>query len=288
MLLFIDWKMLFMLTQIFKQNKWKIISIYLVVIVETIVFSLIPWFCGLALDSLLVGDSQKFKQYVAFLTFGVVLGIFRRMIDTRIFAIVWRDIAVKTVSSLMEKKIESAKIISRSGLLNRFVDFFEYNLPAFVRSNIRVITSISMIYVVVGHIVWIVVGLCILALVFGCYMVVLRKKVDHETQDIEDKVNEVIQKSNKNNLWDCYDKRSNCYIKWSDFEAWSWGLQDITGIISEVIVVLALVGNNATTGMLLATMNYVWQSHNNFYGIQLFFGNLKEIEVAEERLKYSK
>jgi len=272
------------LSEIFHRNWAKISFVYSILIFESVVFALVPWLCGRAIDDLLSGQCQFFVNYILLLSFALVTGMVRRMLDTRVFASVWAGVTVETICDLIEQNEDSAKVISRAGLSDRFVDFFEFRIPLLGKAIVHLIVGYVMLWSAVEAVSLIVFGVGMLAVLWGCHLIKLRKILDHTSQDSIDKANQAIQDKDLTGVRDCYRIRKSCYIKWSDFDAWSWGFQDLAGVISEVVVVLVLVEHGASPGVILATMSYVWSVHENMTCFRWFFGALKETEVAEERI----
>ena len=155
-----------MLKDVWGLCKWKMVATYSVLIIESVVWSLFPYFLGKAIDGLLVRDWYWFLVYVSVGVIGCNVGCFRRMFDTRIFGGAWKKVSSNIVCDLMRNGVEVPKIITRAGLSTRFVDFFEYAVPQLFRGVLGMVIALIMLWrLVPGVIIWLVVLVVITILI---------------------------------------------------------------------------------------------------------------------------
>lgn len=273
-----------MIKDIFKQNRVGILVTYFVLAFENLIFALYPFLFGRAIDGLLSGNYEFFNFYIGIFLVGIMVGVFRRVFDTRIFAKVWLKVGTNVISSLMSKDVESSKIITRASLSTRYVDFFEFYIPNAFRGFVSLITSLVMLWIVVPQVIGWVLLMSSMALMFSHYVSVKRKKYDHIITGTEDESNQAIQDRNQESVHKAYMSRTTSYVKMSDWEAGGWCFADLLWLVSEVVVVLTLIKMECTTGIIISTTAYVGMLYGNIGTISYFFMNLRAIEVANEKI----
>ena len=273
-----------MLRDIFRKNRKGIIFTYSVLVFENLLFALYPFLFGRAIDGMLGGDSSFFKFYVGIFAVGIIVGVARRMFDTRIFAKVWLNVSTSVIERMIDDDVDASKVITRGNLSARFVDFFEYNVPNGFRGGVSLVVSLVMLFnTVLAAMPWVSV-FAATALIYSYYVANRRKEFDLQLQDTADDGNQAIHDKNKDGVFQAYDSRTKIYIKTSDWEARGWGVGDLLWLVSELVVVLNLVRMNASTGEILATVSYVGFTFRNIGTLAYFFTNIRAIEVAEEKI----
>lgn len=273
-----------MLGEIFRGNRRAILLTYTVLLAENLVFALFPYYLGRSIDSLLEGRYGWFAFYVSVCLVGIVVGVSRRMFDTRVFAGVWRRVATKTIHKLMDGGVDPAKVITRAGLSTRFVDFFEFHLPHLLQGCVAIATATVMLAIAVPSVIcWV---MLLAACALGCaYHVSVRCKTqDVAAQESIDQSNDAINKGDRQCVADAYEQRTACYIRSSDWQAWGWGATDALGVVAEVMVVLTLVRFVRAPGEIVSTVTYTWTLFGSIGGLAEFFTRWKEVEVAKEKI----
>ena len=274
-----------MIREIYNGNKKAILATYTVLIIETLVFSLFPFYLGKSIDGLLEKQYGWFTFYISVCAIGIVIGISRRMFDTRVFAGVWNRISTRTVLHLIDRKVDASKIITRADLSTRFVDFFEYNIPNLFHYSISISTAVVMLSLSVPLISRWLCLLAGLALAVSYFVSTKCKIQDIKIQESLDISNKAINEKDKDGVVDAYKVRTSCYVKTSDWHAFSWGVTDILGVLGDVLVILVLVKMDCSPGKIISTVTYTWQLFGNVNGLLYFFINMKEVEVAKEKIE---
>jgi len=209
---------------------------------------------------------------------------FRMMYDTRAFGYIWKEVSVRAIDGMMKRGIQSSKIINRDDLVQRFVDFYELSIPAFVQYFIRVSSSIVMLFVLIGPKAWIIGLLAFLALLSGYVFSVLNKKMDVVRAEAYDDKYEAIQKNHTNGVRAAYNEIVRSYVKRSDYSAWRWVFGDALGLVSTIVVVLVFSVAKPTPGTIMAAVTYGWTLFESINGVGEFLVDVKEIETAKEKL----
>ena len=109
--------------------KWKLIFIFLLILVESIIALLIPLFIGLAIDHALNGSYVGVIQLGILGTLIILIGGGRRFFDSRIYARIYRRLGNETLLRI-EDNLSSIKT-ARLGMINEIVEFMG-EFPSFV------------------------------------------------------------------------------------------------------------------------------------------------------------
>lgn len=276
-----------MLKDIFWGNKRKILFTYFVLVFEFVIFALIPYLLGKAIDGVVSNDNHSFFIYLGLLLFGLVIGFGRRIYDTIVYSRIWAEKVKETVKDLKDRNVNQPKIVSRYRLLFLYSDFFEHTVPSSISSFVEIVVALIMLFLVVSLPVFgVVFALAVLAMlayyIISCYT----QKVETDVQHLKEKIDaEIIENGAK--VDKDVDILADRYITNSNLNAIGWGIQDILGVIAEVVVIFAIVGNGATVGTIMASLTYVWKLFCHTGCLSDFFYQTKKIEMANKFLKDS-
>jgi hypothetical protein len=201
------------------------------------------------------------------------------MIDTRVYANIWSRAAKETVGRLLG--IGAAKVISRAGLVERYISFYELILPNSVSSLVETMISFVMIYLAIGHSAWWILLCMVVGMVGSYYFSCLAKHVESAAQGIRESINHDIESGVIPN----YGELSERMVEQSDIEAMNWGLMDLCRIVAEVILIVVLMQSEVTVGLVMSSVTYCWRIFQHSEMLYYFLANWKEIEVANEYLE---
>ena len=273
-----------MLSEIFNNNKKWLCITYTILLVEFTLFALMPWLLGKAVDQLILGDWDTFWFYIGCCSVGVLIGTGRRLLDTRAFTKIWAKAAVKTIQRLIARDVSSPKIMSRRDLVRRYADFYEFTIPQTVSAIIDIIVALVIIGLAIGTPVSWIGGLLMLSFCSSYFWSCKIQKVEQASQKIREEINHHIDDRNEEKMEGAFDAIVTKYIRHSDYDAASWGFTDVMSIAAEIILVMCLIQQEATTGTIMSTITYCWRLFIRANIISWFFMNLKHIEVANDYL----
>jgi hypothetical protein len=166
-----------------------------------------------------------------------------------------------------------------------YSDFFEHTIPSSISSFVEIVVALVMLALVVPlPIFGCVLSLAIIAMtvyyIISCYT----QRVETDVQHLKEKIDaEIIENGAK--VDEDVDKLADRYIVNSNLDALGWGIQDILSVVAEVIVIFAIVGNDATVGTIMATLTYVWKLFCHTGCLSDFFYQTKKIQMANKFLK---
>lgn len=111
---------------------------------ETALMALIPLLIGFAIDGLLNDDATALLQLAAVLAGLIVLGVIRRIYDTRVYG----TIRVELGKALTERSRGSpvSSLNARLGMGRELVDFLELEVPEIMTSTVRLVISLIVLF----------------------------------------------------------------------------------------------------------------------------------------------
>lgn len=271
-----------MIKEILKENKLQILLIYSLLIIQYVLFSVMPYMLGKAIDGLLIKDNFNLFTLLAAEISALVLGFFLKRYDTKVFMKIFCDKAIKAVQMLRDKNIIPAKIAARYQLVGYYSDFFEYSLPQIINSFISAGTALTMLYIT-DH------KIGIIASILFLFMILVNKIYSFKTQKVD--LNIQNNKENINHsLMENLEYRPHLvdlgknYIKKSNLDAANFFFNDSLSIIMHLSIMLLLVYTNPTVGAITSTLLYVDKLYGVTYNIFYFFMFMRGIENTNKLL----
>lgn len=268
-----------------KRNAWRFSFAWFGTLFEMVLFALSPWLLGKAIDGMQTGSSTVFSWYVGLLAVLFITGIFRRMYDTRVFSGAWRHMANEVLGTMIGRKVESKRILTAQNLCFRFADFFEWNVQNMARGIVEFLVGSIVLCLTLPAVGSISVCLGMVGLVCRWFEVKKRGIEDHKLQQTQDDVNDAVVNGDMAAVEKGNARKAKLFIKMSDYEAVGWGCCDLLYLVSEIMVVLALVKSDAQPGEILACVSYVWRMFGGISSVGFGGQQLNGVFVAEKKLE---
>jgi hypothetical protein len=248
-----------MLIEIFKRNKILICLTYVALAIEETFISLIPFFLGLAIDTLLGDDFYHFWIYISIVVFCVGLSVLRRLWDTRLYAKIWSGLASDRIKTLINKGVERSRILSRTHMLIEYTRFYEYALPNGISAFIDILISCVMLFYFMPKVSLVVLVLLGLAFYVQYYIAIAQQQIEDNRQKVKEILNETIMHSEHPDVSIHLVSQSKQMIKFSDWDAYGYGVHEFIANIAEVIVIFTLVYGAFSTGAIMTNLTYVYK-----------------------------
>lgn len=278
--------MKFLFNDVLKQFKKKISFNYLLLVIEFVCASLIPWLLGKTIDSLLAGSYLMFGIYISCTLINLIVGVSRRALDTRIFAVINNNLCLQTISRLFEKNIDSNKISARINNISKFTNFYESFAPQFVKSSIQMIVAFVILNSNIQKFSFVVLLIMCLTLL-ASYIVAEKTEVLMVNIQAEEELRQhyLFAERDVDKLTDVHNNLGKFYINKSDLDAANWGFFDVCYYACEILVLYILIQNNHTVGEITSSLLYVNSFCTHFSMFTYAFAYFKELKVAEDFLK---
>ncbi|NER14876.1 hypothetical protein GWK08_15575 [Leptobacterium flavescens] len=266
------------------QFKWKLILIFSLILVESIIGLLIPLFIGFAIDDAIKGSYLGAFQLGGLGVLIILIGGGRRFFDSRIYAKVYRRLGNLTLMKI-EQNLSSVKT-ARLSMINEIVEFLENSLPALV-GNIIGLLGVVIIIASLNTKVFIA-GLITTFFVFLIYFLT-RKKTTYlngaYNNELEKQVN-IISTNNRTWLESHLKNMMKWNIKLSDLEVFnfsiSWFLLMAFLVAS---IILSVQTANLEYGALFSLIVYVFQYIESVITLPFFYQNWLRLEEIKGRLE---
>lgn len=266
------------------QFKWKLVVIFSLVLMESVIELLIPLFIGFAIDDALNGSYIGAIQLGGLGALIILIGGGRRFFDSRIYAKVYRRLGNTTLLK-MDKNRSSVKT-ARLGMINEIVEFLENSLPALISTMIGMIGVVIIIATLNTKVF--VAGLVATFFVFLIYFLT-RKKTTYlnsaYNDEFEKQVN-VITTNDKTVLASHLKNMMKWNIKLSDLEVFNFSMSWLVLMGFLVIsVVLSVSTGNVAYGALFSLIIYVFQYIESVITLPVFYQNWLRLQEIKGRLE---
>jgi hypothetical protein len=276
-----------MIKGIFLRASSKLWIVYSILVVEYTLYACMPWLLGKTIDSLLHGKYYYFLLYGVSGLLGLMIGVFRRRLDTRIFA----GICLIMTKGFLKKTFElfnksPSKILVRVKKIGMFTQFAEHTVPRVVKSTIYIIVSFFCLFSSLGAWTFVIFGLMSVTLATSYFFSTKIEKVIDSAQLTDEQKEKNIIEGNEEETYACCETSTNLDIKFSDLQAANWGIVDICCVVCELVAIYILtVSIKPSVGQIMASLSYVHSLCGYFQVFPSIIEELKHLKVASKYLQ---
>lgn len=243
-----------------RRYKLPIAGTLLLLTIENITTVLIPYLMGNAIDGLTNKSNYELWIFLGVAMGGLVIGVLRRLYDTRVYGRIYRETASETVEKEIRKDSPISKMTARANFVSEFTDFFEHHLPAALMAGVMLLGSVIMLAIISPLLSVATSGV---ALIVGLIFFFSRKRI-HElnaglNDDMEQQVDILTMRDNMQ-----VKQHFSSIVRWrirlSDLEARNFGgafFFAISLLAGAVYVLVAIEGKSA--GQAFAGLTYILQ-----------------------------
>lgn len=263
------------------RHRWRLALTYALTLAENLLDVLYPWLTGIAIDAVLRGDWGGVVPLLGAWILHLGTGLFRHVYDTRVFTLVYADLATDLVARQRAAGADPTHVAARVALSREVIDFLQTELPAVAASLVHFLGAMVMLCLLSP---W-VGALALLALVpaaletrrFGRlslrYNAALNDRLEHEIGLVATAPPRGVRRhfGHRLRFW---------RVRISDAEARAWGVIELLQI-ALTLAALALLARDpaaASAGAIYAVLAYVWN-----YGEAV--GQLPDVVQKLARLK---
>ena len=250
-----------LLTGLGGRHRWRLVLTYILTLSENLLDVLYPWLTGLAIDAVLKGDWHGVVPLLGAWLLHLATGLFRHVYDTRVFTLVYADLASDLVERQRAAGADPTHVAARVALSREVIDFLQTELPAVAASAVHFVGAVVMLCILSP---W--VGLlALLALVpaaletrrFGRlslrYNAALNDRLEREVGLVAAAPPRSVRRhfAHRLRFW---------RVRISDAEARSWGVIELLqiGLTLAALAILARDPAAASAGAIFAVLSYVW------------------------------
>jgi hypothetical protein len=264
----------------------RIITTYVLFNLENLVRLAQPLVLGWAISDLLVGSHRGLVLFVGQHLLHLLLGMGRRMYDTRTFTRIYADLASKLVHEQRASGVETSIVAARSVLSRDMVDFFERDVPGVLFALYSFAGALVMLLFYDGLLAL----LCLsLLLPLGLINLFYSRRTLHLTGRLNDRLERevgVVGRAKARELKTHFSLLSRFRIMLSDCEALNFGVMEvfILGLLA-VSLVRSCQMPAADAGSIFAVFRYVLMFVMGLDGVPMLVQQISRIRDITRRLR---
>jgi ABC-type siderophore export system fused ATPase/permease subunit len=241
--------------QLLKPFRLKLIFTLALVILESVGWILFPFLIGVAINDLI---NQNVRGLLLFALLGIVTLILmtaRRLYDTRLYAKIYQDIAIRSTN---QNTILSTKT-ARLNMLREIIEFFEHSMPELINSIAILFGSLIFLAILSFKVFIASLGVAILIVFIYGYTSKKTLNYNHEfNNELENQV-DIVKTNNGQKIKSHIHKLNKWTIKLSDIETLNFGLTWILVILLQIFAVINSTNNLLSYGAILSIVLYVFE-----------------------------
>jgi ABC-type bacteriocin/lantibiotic exporter with double-glycine peptidase domain len=180
----------FSLRGIFQRFRWEILVTFGLLLLENILSVVEPFLFGIAINDLLAGSTRGVLYVTVLELCKLILGVGRRMYDTRTYSDMYASLAPETVEYQKAQETPLSAIIARSQLVEELVEFFEQYLTQGFTSLISAVGAVIMLLVLDIRLFW---GCLAAILMIGLVYTFSEKRIFRLNQALNDEQEQQVE-----------------------------------------------------------------------------------------------
>ncbi|MEM6804475.1 MAG: ABC transporter six-transmembrane domain-containing protein [Bacteroidota bacterium] len=269
---------------IFKQYRLKFCFTLFLIFIEALLAILFPLFIGYAIDGALNKSHYGAIQLGALGLAALIVGVGRRVFDSRFYAEVYQSMGEHTLSKMQDHL--ASKKSARLGMIRELVEFMENSLAELISTIIGLIGVIGIIASLHLHVFY--GSLIVMAIVFLIYWITRAKtiRLNKSSNDEFEKQVDIISSNEQEKLHLHLRMMMNWNIKLSDLEAINFSISWLVLITFLVAAIIMSVSSGMMKyGALFSLIMYVFQYMENVINLPLFYQNYLRLQEIRGRLE---
>ncbi len=269
---------------IIKRYRWQLIFTFSLILSEALLGILFPLFIGRAIGDVLNKELTGLwlLGILGFLL--VIIGGFRRMYDSRLYARVYTQLSSATLNRM--PKDEHSTKTARLSMLSEMVKFAEFQLPDIIQHSIGLIGVMAIIAFLNLNIFF--GALLSGALVIGLYLLSGKKTFlfnQAYNNELEEQVN-VISQNRQSELKLHLLKLMRWNIKLSDVETINYSFSWLFMLLLLLAAIaLSAWNGNIEYGALFALIMYVYQYIESMVSLPLYYQQWLRLTEITQRIQ---
>lgn len=272
------------LLSIFKDYRLRFTFTLVLILLEALLALLFPLFIGFSIDRAINGSFYGTIQLGILGLVALLVGVGRRVFDSRFYAKLYQDLGSRTVYRL-EKSTSSTKA-ARLGMIRELIEFLENSLPELVSNVIGLIGVVGIIATLNLNVFY--GSLIVTVLVFLIYWFTSSKtiRLNKLSNDEYEKQVDVIAENDEESLSIHLKEMMKWNIKLSDLEAFNFSISWMIMIAFLAMSILISAGDGIVQyGALFSLIMYVFQYMENVINLPIFYQNWLRLKEIKERLE---
>jgi ABC-type multidrug transport system fused ATPase/permease subunit len=273
-----------LLKTLFRRYRARIFLTYALLVVEEILELLYPFVIGVAINGLLEQNYQGLIIFACQVMLHLLLGVSRRMFDTRTYTHMYAQLASDTALQQHSNGIELSHIAARSGMLQGFVDFFERDVSGMIQSVFAVLGAAIML---AFYDLWLVLFCGVLVipiLILNSFYAVKSERLSKGLNDELEQQLSALGSRGEKTITKHYSLLATWRIKLSDAEAQNFGLMQIFVLALFVTALLRLGVLHLELGSIFSVFSYILGFTAGLDKIPVLVQQLSRLRDVSKRL----
>lgn len=264
--------------------KYRFLFTSALILLEAALLILFPLFIGFAIDDA-ISDELSGAMYLGLLGVSVlIVGVGRRVFDSRFYATVYQDIGSDLITKLEGK--ETSVKTARLNMLKELIEFLEDSLPELINNVIAVLGVVAILATLNLNVFY--GSLVVSVLIFLIYWFTGNTTIrynERANNELERQV-DVIAQNSKTMLRTHLKEMMRWTIKLSDLEAMNFSLSWLVALAFLVVSIVIAIGDGILQyGALFALVMYVFQYIEAVIMLPLYYQNWLRLKEIILRLK---
>lgn len=241
-------------------RRGRISFTYFLTLLENAFELMYPWAIGIAINGVLAGQRNLVLPLIAIWVAHIITGGIRQLYDTRLFSLLYADIAADIVRLQLETGVEVSEISARVEMAEEFTDFFETEMPVIFEAAISLLGSIALLLLFDLRAGLIMASLILPVAIINTIMArrALKMNASFNSQ-WEAQVN-VIEDGRARHARLHFGRLAQWRIRLSDIDAASWTVTEIFTLAATILVLLHVASTpGILAGDIFAILAYVFR-----------------------------
>ncbi len=227
-----------------------------------------PWAIGVAINGLIVGQTDLVWPLIGIWLAHIVVGAFRQLYDTRLFSGLNARMAQKMVRDQRDGGADVSEISARVEMIEELIEFLEQEMPLILAMFIGLLGSLLFLALYDIGSGAIMLGLMIPIVIIN--VVTGRRAFKNNVALNSEWENQVkVVSDHRPKRWRVhFGRMAKWRVRLSDLDAMSWSLAQVFTLIAVVVVLVrAATAQDPTVGDVFAILAYALRIEEGIDGI---------------------
>lgn len=273
------------LSKIANHYRGKVAITGLLLLGEAITVLMFPLAIGYSVDALLSDSYAGISALAALCIVVLVFAAGRRFYDTRVYAVVYREMATTLVERKRDNGVTTTKLTAQVNLLREIVEFFENSLPELIGAAIVFFGVVVMLGLFDKWVMASCLGASVLVvLIYALSENRIFTYNKHKNDELEKQV-DILKENRKRRVFIHFGRIMKWNIKLSDLETLNYSAVWIVMALLLSFSIVLVVGNTAISyGQKITSIMYVFEYIEVVMSFPFFYQEIIRLKEITGRL----
>jgi hypothetical protein len=275
-----------MLFALAKAHSRRLFAAYALSTAGNVVGQLYPIATGLAINGVIEGNYSAVGWLIGCHMTALVLDVSGKMLDTRVFARIYGDMATSLVVRSHAEGIDPSIIAARSSLSREYVAFLERDVPAAMFAVVGLVVSLTALF-------WLDVAVGAACLVLFAPLLAINRWLARRSLALNAGLNDrlehevrVLREGRATTVRRHFTALGAWRVRLSDAEAKAFGAMELSVVALFAVALWRLAeGDMSRAGDIYATFSYVWKFVLSLDQVPLLVQQIAKLKDIGKRLQ---